>query len=87
MGFLRFDELANIQVSDLEISLNHLILHIPCSKGDQLVIARTGTSTCPVAMLEAYMERGQIQLGSKEKLFRGIVNGKVSKLTETGGLS
>ena len=61
-GFLRFDEFANIKVSDLDITPQHLSIQIPRSKTDQLcqeaklVIARTGAETGPVAMLEVHAE-------------------------------
>jgi len=92
-GFLRFDELANVNVCDLEIGREFLKLKIPRSKNDQLrqgdevLIARMDSETCPVAMLEAYMRKGNIQAGSEQKLFRGIVTGKMEKLRATGGLS
>lgn len=92
-GFLRFDELANIRPCDLTIGMNHLAIQIPHSKTDQLrqgselIIARTFSDTCPVAMLENYIQRGNIQLDSNKKLFRPVINGKAQKLRETGGLS
>jgi len=92
-GFLRFDELANINVCDVNIGFEFLTLRIPRSKsdqmrqGDEVIIARSGLDTCPVAMLEAYMKRGNIQAGSKQKLFRAILSGKAEKLRDTGGLS
>ena len=92
-GFLRFDELANLRCCDIGIGQHHMTLQITHSKTDQLrqgnevVIARTPTTTCPVAMLEAYISRGDIQLSSSLKLFRPIVSGHVEKLRNTGGLS
>ena len=77
-GFLRFDELANIRPCDLAIGTDHLTIQIPHSKTDQLrqgselVIARTFSDTCPVAMLECYIQRGNIQINSDKKLFRPI---------------
>ena len=56
-------------------------------QGDKVVIARTAIGTCPVAMLEAYITNGDVKLNSSQKLFRTIVNGKVDKLRDTGGLS
>ena len=58
-GFLRFNELVNIRPCDITIQTEKMTLRIPHSKtdqlrkGDELVIARTGNSTCPVAMLES----------------------------------
>ena len=43
--------------------------------------------TCPVAMLEDYLKRGESKLGSEKMLFRGIVSGKAEKLRESGGLT
>ena len=69
-GFLWFDELANIRPCDLKIGEDHLIIQLPCSKTDQLhqgnevVVVRTGSETCPVAMLETYIRRGDIQMDS-----------------------
>jgi len=92
-GFLRFDELANIRPCDLEISKDHLTIQIPRSKTDQLrqgnevVVARTSSETCPVAMLETYIQRGGIQMDSSQKLFRPISNGRCEKLRESGGIT
>ena len=92
-GFLRFDEVANIRPCDLAFDEDHLTIQIPRSKTDQMrqgnevIIARTGTDTCPVAMLESYMQRGRVQLCSDLKLFRPIVGGKSEKLRNTGGIS
>ena len=38
-------------------------------KGSELVIARTGTSTCPVQMLKRYIMMGQISQGDIRLLF------------------
>ena len=92
-GFLRFDELANIKVTDLTLGPQHLTIQIPQSKTDQLrqgcevVISRTGSATCPVAMLEAYMKKGGICLGSDAHLFRPIVSSKSNRLRDTGCLT
>ena len=69
-GFLRFIELAivNVRSCDINIQRDKLILLIPKSKtdqlrqGDELVISRTGNSTCLVAMLETYLARKGTQL-------------------------
>ena len=92
-GFLRFDELANLQCCDISIGQHHMTLQITHSKTDQLrqgnkvVIVRTPATTCPVAMLEAYISRGDIHLSSSLKLFRPNVSGHVEKLRNTGALS
>ena len=64
-GFLRFDKVANICPCDLSVGPDHLVIRIPRSKTDQLrqgsevAIARTFTETCPVAMLESYINVGR----------------------------
>ena len=91
--FLRCDELANICPCDLSVGPDHLVIHIPRSKTDQLrqgsevAIARTFTETCPVAMLESYIQRGSIQMDSDKNLYRPIVNGKAQKLRKEGSLT
>ena len=56
VGFLRSDEALHARACDLEISHKIAKLSLPHSnmdlfrKGDEVLIARTGTSTCPVDM-------------------------------------
>ena len=56
-GFLQFDELINLRPCDFTINAEILSIKIVQSKTDQLrlgdtvVVARTGTPTCPVAKL------------------------------------
>ena len=62
-GFLRFNELINLRPCDCSITEEMLKICMCQSKTDQLhqgselLIARTSSSTCPVAMLECYMDR------------------------------
>lgn len=93
-GFLRFDELNRLRGCDIKIYKEKMELHIIASKTDQyrqgasLLIARTGTNTCPVAMMEKYIATGGIDLTSQEKLFRGIVRTKKREtLRASGSLS
>ena len=92
-GFLRYDELANIKPCDLQLSQSHATIRIPKSKTDQLrqgnevVIARTGSETCPVTMLEKYIRRAKIDLSSELYLFRPIVGSKVQRLRDSGQLT
>ena len=57
-GFLHFDELINLRPCDFELQAEMMAKWIICSKtdqlrqGDRVVVARTGTPTCSVAMLE-----------------------------------
>ena len=94
-GFLRYDELSKLKLCDITTYGDHMELFIESSKTDQLrqgaivVIARTGTSLCPVAMIERYAQTAAITLGESDSfLFRGIVHTKKgSKLRDKGGLS
>lgn len=90
-GFLRFDELIHIRGSDLTISQEMMKIRIPHSKtdqyrqGDEILIARSFSSRCPVAMLEQYMTKGKIPVDDKECLFRGIINTKRGERLRTSG--
>ena len=74
---------------------DHLKLYAALSKTDQfrkgkeLVIARTGTSTSPVPMLEAYMAKGDIHpdVTKDKKVFRPTVRGHVDRLRKDGRLT
>ena len=93
-GFLRFNELVNIRPCDLSFCDNMLKLFLPRSKTDQLrkgnkvIIARTDNQTCPVSMLERYMEMGGIEKDSQRFLFRHIIKTKGGeRLKDSGVLS
>ena len=73
---------------------SHMELFVESSKTDQfrdgawLVIARTGTNLCPVAMVESYIELAGTKGSPDKLLFRGLINTKNGcKLRESGGLS
>lgn len=92
--FLRFNELVQLRPCDTQIEPTMLKLHIRQSKtdqlrkGDEVLIARTGTSTCPVAMLERYMAKAGIDPRSDLFLFRAITKTKDREvLRGTGSLS
>ena len=93
-GFFRLDELAKLKESDVVIYESHMELFVESSKTDQfrdgawVVIARTGTNLCPVAMVERYMELAGTKGSPDKLLFQGLIstiNG--CKLRESGGLS
>ena len=58
-------------------------IKITCSKtgqlmlGNSVVVARSGTLTCPVAMLERYLSRTAIVAGDERFLFRPIQSTKM----------
>ena len=93
-AFLRFDELAKLRGCDVRFESDKMSVHIESSKtdqyrkGDTVLVARTGTATCPVAMLERYISMGGIDLTTKLRLFRGIVHTKQGeRLRASGALS
>ena len=81
-GFLRFDELSKLRPTDLTLDKDKLTIKIRSSKtdqlrkGDEVVIARVGSDTCPVSMLEKYLSLGRNSLSDSRFLFRGITKTK-----------
>lgn len=61
-AFLRYAEVADLQCSDVVITEDHMKLMIRRNKTDQhrqgneVLVARTGSSTCLVKIMETYME-------------------------------
>ena len=77
-GFLRFDELINLRPCDFTINTKMMSIKIVWSKTDQLrlgdtvVVSRTGTPMCLVAMLQSYLLRTGTTTNDKNFLFRPI---------------
>jgi len=90
-GFFRFQEIVNLRACDCMIQGDMLTVYIASSKNDQLrqgdevLIARIGTRTCPIAMLERYMERTGIKQNDKCFLFRAIQNTKNGEVLRQSG--
>ena len=81
-AFLRYDELAKLRCCDITFGSTYMEVHIVSSKtdqyrqGDSVVAARSGSPTCPVAMLERYFSMATLTKESKLRLFRGIISTK-----------
>ena len=93
-AFLRYDELARLRCCDISFSEDSMSVHIHSSKtdqyrqGDTVLVARTNSSTCPVAMMEQYYVQASLSHSSSLLLFRGITRTKHGeRLRPTGGLS
>ena len=93
-AFLRFDELSQLRACDLEFGEELLKITIRSSKTDQLrqgnqvMVSRSGKPTCPVAILERYLQMAGEPMSSDKPLFRGITKTKKGeKLRNSGGLS
>ncbi len=78
-AFLRFDELANLRICDVEFSQSHVKLFLEKSKTDQfregawVIVGATGAVTCPVNMLRNYCKLADIEdFESSNYLFRPI---------------
>ena len=90
-AFLRYDDLARLRCCDIKLEVSYMTVHITSSKtdqyrqGDTVMVARTGTSTCPVAMLERYAAAASIELSSSLRLFRGIVKTKRGERLRASG--
>lgn len=61
-GLLRCDEITSIKICDISFFSDHMSIYLPKRKNDQfrqghtVFIARTGNSTCPVAITERYID-------------------------------
>ena len=93
VAFLRFDEVTHIMVKDIVFKETHLELAIPKAKTDQLrqgntvVIASTGSDTCPVRLLSLYMKVAEINKSKRDPSFlftRVIFKNKKLQLFPTG---
>jgi integrase len=74
-GFLRFSELVNLRRSDITFFPTYIKLFLVKSKTDvyregrDVLIAKTGLPTCPVNMLNRYLNLASIENKSQEFIF------------------
>jgi integrase len=77
-GFVRFSEHVNLKRSDIQFRPTYMSLFIKKSKTDQhregnnVLISRTCSITCPVHMLETYIHQANIPNSSLEYIFRSM---------------
>ena len=77
-GFMRCDELVKLKCDDITFNSESMVVRVQFSKTDQyldgasLVIARTGLPTCPVAMMESFFHREELESTHKGFVFRGV---------------
>ncbi|KAL5497417.1 hypothetical protein EMCRGX_G013884 [Ephydatia muelleri] len=87
-GFLRCDELIKLRSSDILFNTESMVITIDGSKTDQyregssLIVARTGTATCPVGMMERYYAMGGLECTAHEHVFRAISKTKLGEKAE-----
>ena len=80
-GFFRFNELVALAIQDISISETHLIVKVTksktdqYSKGNEVVISKSGKVPCPVLNLERYMTLAGINTSHKtsDYLFKPLV--------------
>ena len=78
-AFLHYDELLKLRCCDITFSPQQMAVRIASSKsnqyrqGDSVIVARTDSYTCSVAMLERYYAMAVLPKLSKLRLFQGIV--------------
>ena len=90
-AFLRFDELAKLVRSDVKIENDMLKLFIQSSKTDQyrdgawIVVASSRKATCPVAMMNRYLDRAGLSYDSS--LFCQLSKTKCGYKPRSKGLS
>ncbi|XP_068752753.1 integrase/recombinase xerD homolog [Montipora capricornis] len=88
-GFFRSEEVLNIRMNHIHFHEGCMIIKVEKSKtdqlrqGDQVVIAQSGGSVCPVFLLKTYLRKLDIDPHSNEFIFRPLVKTKSSyKLTQ-----
>ena len=93
-AFLRYDEVAALRCCDIKFSDDSMAVHIRSSKtdqfrqGDKVMVVRTGSPTCPVAMMERYFRMASLSRSSSLSFFRGITETKQGeRLRASGSLS
>ena len=89
--FLRYTENADMRCSDVVITGDHMKLVIRKNKTDQyrqgneVLVARTGNSTCLVKMMETHLRLAEVDLSSEEALFRPIMATKQGAQLKASG--
>ena len=77
-GFLRFNEVANLKRSDISFHETYMKIFIAKSKTDiyregaHVLIAKTGSTSCPYRVLKKYLELANIPENSNDYVFRAI---------------
>ena len=77
VGFLRFSEVINLTLGDIDFYDSHMSLFLEKSKtdvyrdGHRVVISKLNSKICPVQVLNSYIEKGGIT-GTEQFLFRGV---------------
>ena len=79
-GFLRWDDLSQLSVDNLQFEDSHLAIFLTQRKNDQfcrgswVFTARSDSSPCPVAVVEKFLRVGNHD--RKSRLFRRVLSTK-----------
>ena len=90
-GFLHFDELISLQPCDFQLQAEMMSIWIVSIKTDQLrqgdsvVMARTGSPTRPVAMLEQCFTRTGMSVNDERFLFQHTQHSKNGEVLKGAG--
>ena len=77
--FFRYDELCNIAPKHIEFLSDYIRIFVPRSKtdvyreGNFVFISAFGSKSCPVGVLQCYLDLSRIDLSSPLPLFRPLV--------------
>ena len=92
--FLRFDELIHLRPCDFVFMEEMVTIYIVHSKmdqlrqGDKVLVARSNSCTCPIAMVKHYMQCMSMSPSDQRFLFRSIQNTKNGeRLRDSGKIS
>ena len=83
-GFFRSEEVMSIRRSHITFDDDYMTIKVEKSKtdqlgqGDEVTIAQTGGSACPVSILRDYLSRLNFDPHSDELIFRQLVKTKLS---------
>jgi len=77
-GFLRYNEIVNLKMCNLNIFDTYISLNIESSKtdiyrrGNNVIISKTNSSTCPVSWVLRNIELADLRLNSDQYIFRSV---------------
>ena len=83
-GFFRSEEVLNIRMNHIYFHEGYMTIKVEKSKtdqlrqGDEVLIAHSGGTVCPVSLLKAYLSKLDIDPHSTEFIFRPLVKTKSS---------
>ena len=78
MGFLRYNEVSNLRMSDIVFHDSYMAIFIEKSKtdiyrnGNWLYLAKLKSKLCPITLLRRYMKLAKIDKHSNFYIFRGL---------------